>query len=122
MWTILAKTHTKFWSWLTPPPNIILRIMKMEIIEIGSKVSEAGNCAVKMRAVVETTTVVGVNRQQVTYYLSTQADTVTVKVKDSIELDLADFTIVTRMYEYTDEDTGEVHNVPLKWLVPKPVK
>ena len=93
----------------------------MEIIEIGSTVSEAGNIAVKMRAVVETTTVVGVNRQQVTYYLSTQAESVSVKINDSVDIDLDAFTIVIRNYEYTDDD-GNLQVAPLKWLVPKPVK
>jgi hypothetical protein len=95
--------------------------MKMKVIEIGSTESEAGNIAVKIRADIITTTVVGDNKQQVTYYLSTQAKTVSVKVDDFVEIDLDLYTIVIRNYEYTD-DAGDLQVAPLKWLVPKPVK
>lgn len=93
----------------------------MKVIEIGDKVSEAGNIAVKIRADIITTTVVGDNKQQVTYYLSTQEKTVSVKVNDIVDIDLDLYDIVIRNYEYTDDD-GDLQVAPLKWLVPKPVK
>lgn len=93
----------------------------MKVIEIGDKASKAGNIAVKIRADVITTTVVGNNKQQVTYYLSTQKDSVSVKVDDFVEIDLDLYDIVIRNYEYTDDD-GDLQVAPLKWLVPKPVK
>lgn len=85
--------------------------MNLTVVQI-SEPSEFGNVLIKARHSVEVSTPLGKISRSQTFYIFVEAEGVTVKVGDSVDLDMDLFVVVER--PWTNPETGE--EMLLKYL------
>ncbi len=85
--------------------------MQLTIVQISDEPTSNGNLIVKLQHKEVVNLGFATKDKSVTYYTAVQADALTGKVGDSVDLDMGMFEIVERPYNHPEH--GEIM---LKWL------
>lgn len=87
--------------------------MKLTVVQ-SNKSEKSGNFVTKLQCVAQVDLgPLGIKETKQTYYISAPQQ---VQKGQEIELDLNMFNIVEHPYSFTDEETGEITTIGLKWL------